>query len=66
VKQALKNKIKALRQGERIITNDDELDEIGPALGDDGNHLRSIPNPRRVGILDKYEAWIGKTKQTSS
>jgi hypothetical protein len=63
MRRVLKNKIKALRAGQRVITNDAELDELTPALGDDGNHLRSIPNPRRVGVLDEYEAWLEKPKE---
>ena len=62
MRRAIRNKVEALRRGERIVTNDAELDEIGPALGDDGNRLKSVPNGRRVGILDQYEAWLEKLK----
>ena len=56
----LEKKVKDLLEGKRIITNGQELDEIEKVMGDECNWLRSIPNPRRLGILDQYEAWISK------
>lgn len=53
-----KDKLEAMKNGERVITNDAELDSM-LELGDDSiDDVRSVPNPKRVGVLDQYVAWI--------
>jgi hypothetical protein len=49
-----------LKAGERIITNDIELEAIFELPGDDWKYIRSLPNPERCGIWDQYVAWIGE------
>ena len=56
----VKDKLKAMKKGESVVTNDRELDAM-LALDDDAIYkVRSIPNPKRVGIRDQYIAWIGQ------
>lgn len=49
-----------LLAGERVITNDAELDII--QADDQFPHVLSLPNPNRVGTLDVYVAWISPQK----
>lgn len=51
-------KLLALKNGERVITNDAELDLISELAPDIALSLCTIPNPTRCGILDQYEGWI--------
>ena len=56
-----REKLNRMKNGEKIITNDKEMDQM-LELGDDAiNWVRSLPNPGRVGIMDKYTAWINVT-----
>ena len=52
------DKVKAMRAGEKVITNDEEMDAM--LVIDDELHyiMRSAINPDRVGLLDKYVSWI--------
>ena len=51
-------KLNELKSGKQVITNELELD-IMLSLGDDAIYqVRSAPNPKRVGLLDQYIAWI--------
>lgn len=53
------HKLAAMKKGEVVVTNDEEMDQM-LALGDDAiMKVRSLPNPDRVGIKDQYIAWIG-------
>lgn len=60
------DKFKRMKAGERVVTNDKQLDILSAHFtahdGDDANiYFRSVvskPNPKRVGILDQYVAWI--------
>ena len=55
-------KLEAMKRGEAVITNDEEMDQM-LALGDDAiKKVRSLPNPQRVGLKDQYIAWIGGQK----
>lgn len=55
-------KLEAMKRGETVVTNDQELDII-MTTGDDALlHMRSLPNPDRVGLLDQYVAWIGSER----
>lgn len=49
-----------LKAGERIITNDQTLDAIEEHFGDDPaiDRIASLFNPRQMGTLDQYIAWI--------
>lgn len=53
-----KDKVTAIRRGERVITNDEEMDAM--LVIDEELHydMVSIINPDRVGLLDKYIAWV--------
>jgi hypothetical protein len=53
-------KIAAMKRGETVVTNDEELDMMGTL--DELRGMRSLPNPDRVGIKDQYIAWIGPKK----
>jgi len=57
MKQILR-KMQAMRDGEHIITNDLEMDEMTKLDSELMCYVRSIPNPKRLGTLDVYEAWI--------
>ena len=49
-------KLDRMMQGERVITNDNEMELM---LDDDRIKLvRSMPNPDRLGLRDQYVAWI--------
>lgn len=53
-----RDKLESMKRGEEVITNDAELDAM-LELGDDSiDDVRSVPNPKRVGVLDQYVAWI--------
>lgn len=55
-----RRKLAAMKRGQVVVTNDAELDQM-LKLGDDAIYkVRSVPNPRRVGNLDVYVAWIGE------
>ena len=54
----LLSKLEAMKNGETIITNDFEMDQMGLLDDDTMNKVRSLPNPNRCGIMDKYIAWI--------
>lgn len=55
-----RNSLDRLKRGERIITNDLTLDAILEHCQDDDARyeIRSLPNPKRCGVLDQYVAWI--------
>ena len=55
----LRSKIEQLKAGERVITNDVEMDAMIDLDGDTMQQVRSIPNPKRCGVWDQYVAWIG-------
>lgn len=50
-----KDKMLALAMGKKVICDDDFLNYVESF----GKFARSIPNPNRLGVLDKYVAWIG-------
>ena len=55
-----RQKLNAMKKGKTVVTNEKELDEM-LELGDDAiYHVRSVPNPKRVGTKDVYVAWIGE------
>ena len=54
-------KLAKLKAGERVITNDKELDEMLSSGDDAAYSIRTIPNPDRVGVLDVWEAWIQRS-----
>ena len=57
--KAAQYRLDQLKQGKAIVTNDETLDAIA-RLGDEAYYtIRSLHNPKRVGILDQYIAWIG-------
>lgn len=47
------NKLDRIRAGEEVVMSDAELDCLID-LGEHPTNVVSIPNPRRVGILDAY------------
>lgn len=52
---------KRLKGGEVIVADDDAMDFYGEMASEENiNDLRSIYNPKRVGILDKYLVAISK------
>lgn len=54
------DKLKAMKKGDVVVTNDGEMDQM-LELGDDAIYkVRSLPNPRRLGVKDQYIAWIGE------
>ena len=55
----VKEKIKKMKAGQKVITNDKEMDTMSEIDGDFMNCVRSITNPDRCGILDQYVAWGG-------
>lgn len=60
----LEEKIEKLKNGEEVVMDDAQLDEAEKSLPDEMlNHLRSIPNPDRVGTKDKYLVWVGGPKE---
>ena len=46
-----------LNEGQDLVLCDMDLDNI--AAIDDEIEVRSIPNPNRCGIYDKYLCWVG-------
>lgn len=53
-------KLDAMKRGERVITNDHQLDDM-ILLGDEAAYkVRSMRNSKQVGTLDQYVAWIEK------
>ena len=46
--------------GEKVIMSDHDMDLMQAMFGNtkDYDHLRSIINPERLGILDHYVVWI--------
>ena len=44
-------------EGQDLVLCDIDLDNI--AAIDDEIEVRSIPNPNRCGIYDKYLCWVG-------
>jgi hypothetical protein len=51
-------KLDRIKLGQRVITNDRELDLMAELDGEVMNRVRSIPNPEQCGLLDQYVAWI--------
>ncbi len=51
-------KLAAMRAGKVVVVDDKTMGEIED-LVDSGEELRSLPNPKQVGIKDRYVAWIG-------
>jgi len=49
-----------LKAGKKVVCGDKFIDWLESKESEYKlcNHLRSIPNPNRYGLLDKYEAWI--------
>lgn len=58
LEEVFRKKLFELRTGKRIICNDAFLDQLQKTDNELNNHIISIPNPARLGIKDKYEAWI--------
>jgi len=56
-------KFQAMKSGERVVVGDRELDHIEAIDDPSILHLRSIPNPRQIGTLDRYIAWIEKPRR---
>jgi hypothetical protein len=54
---ALKKKLDRMRNGERVILSDRELDALLTMEGD-AYHVRTVPNPKRLGMLDTYIGWL--------
>jgi hypothetical protein len=53
-----KEKVESMKRGERVVTSDQELDAV-LALGDEAIYeVRTLPNPKRLGVLDQYVGWI--------
>lgn len=52
--------VEKMLNGKSVILSDASLDWIGENSDTVGNMIRSLPNPRRVGILDAYICWIGE------
>ena len=44
--------------GSKVVCSDAELDKIEAYVHPAIDHMRSLPNPERVGILDAYIVWI--------
>lgn len=55
-----------MKAGERVVTNDQTLDVLSDHFKDQDTAdaslffrcCDSMPNPKRVGTLDQYVAWI--------
>lgn len=55
-----------LKAGERVVTNDETLNALAAYFHDDEtaeakaffSEVRTLPNPKQVGVLDQYVAWI--------
>ena len=56
----LRRKIRFLKEGRAIITNDAELDQMMAFDDSWAVEIRSVPNPGRIGVKDQYIAWIGR------
>jgi hypothetical protein len=54
-------KREGLRNGESVIVSNSELDILEGM--EEGNRLRTIPNPNRVGLLDMYIATLAPKKE---
>ena len=52
------DKLDRMVNGEKVITNDAELDEMLATERDEVFRVRSRPHPMRVSMLDQYVAWI--------
>ncbi len=61
---SLQHKWKRMKQGDKVVTNDAELDLLAKLVEgtEDADlffgKLVSIPNPLRCGVLDSYVAWV--------
>lgn len=51
-------KLAMMLSGARVIMSDAELESLTDNKW--SNHIRSIPNPAQVGLLDRYECWIAR------
>lgn len=51
-------KLDAMKRGERVITNEEQMEEMMRLESETMDDVRSIPNPNRVGVKDQYVAWI--------
>lgn len=51
-------KLEALKAGQKIITNDEELDAMMALDSELFDDVRSIHNPNQLGVKDQYVAWI--------
>ena len=56
------HKLERMKQGETVVVNDAEFDAMLAAGDDAAYEVRSLPNPKRVGINDVYVAWIGEPR----
>ena len=56
------DKIERIRNGETVIASDADMDVLEAAFPD----LRSIPNPKQCGLLDRYLAFITKYPSTGN
>jgi len=63
--RVLRSKLEAMKKGEIVVTNDEEMDQMLALDDDEIVKVRSLPNPQRVGIKDRYIAWIGSPKPPS-
>jgi len=59
--RVVREKTERIRRGERVVVSDSDLDKMSELDGDFMNHVASLPNPDRLGILDKYVAFKTKT-----
>ena len=52
------DKLTAMQRGQAVITNDAELNAMLVSGNDAIKLVRSLPNPKRIGLRDQYIAWI--------
>lgn len=50
----LESKLQRMFTGERVVCSDADLDVL-----EQSHEVRSIPNPRQIGTVDKWLCWIG-------
>ena len=57
------DKLMLLKQGQKLVVSDADLDEMLASGDITACEIRTIPNPNRVGTLDVYIAWIDSNCQ---
>lgn len=50
--------IDVLEHGRKVVVNDEFLDWLSEKHPDLALRIRTVPNPKRVGILDQYVATL--------